>query len=154
MANHRLHIRYVPLPSHNLLPTHTFLDNKYKILHVIASTREVAQLWQSTLLSLRSLRQSVMSGLVSPSRMWERHYWRGADMSCDERLELAEMEQLCRRLNVSLSRDELLKRFKVRSPLRYLEVGVDLWVERGQGRQGVFGFYGFPAVCEEVAGPA
>lgn len=34
-------------------------------------------------------------------------------MSRDEKLELEEMERLCRRLNVSLGREEILKRFKV-----------------------------------------
>ncbi|KAG8700379.1 Phospholipase C [Ceratobasidium sp. 394] len=87
-------------------------DNKYKILHVIAYSQTTAHLWERTLLSLRELRQNVMSGLVSPARMWERHYWRGADMSQDERLELEEMERLCRRLNVRLRRGELLERFK------------------------------------------
>ncbi|KAG9103442.1 Phospholipase C [Ceratobasidium sp. 370] len=87
-------------------------DNKYKILHVLAYSPTTAQLWARTLLSLRELRQNVMSGLVSPARMWERHYWRGADMSQDERLELEEVERLCRRLNVRLRRGELLERFK------------------------------------------
>ncbi|KAG8738046.1 Phospholipase C [Ceratobasidium sp. 414] len=87
-------------------------DNKYKILHVIAYSSATARLWERTLLSLRELRQNVMSGLVSPARMWERHYWRGADMSMDERLELEEVERLCRRLNVRLRRGELLERFK------------------------------------------
>ncbi|KAG8687566.1 Phospholipase C, partial [Ceratobasidium sp. 395] len=87
-------------------------DNKYKYLHVIAYSHSTAVLWERTLLSLRSIRQNVMSGQVSAARMWERHYWRGADMSQDERLELEEMERLCRRLNISLRKGELLERFK------------------------------------------
>ncbi|KAF8607096.1 hypothetical protein BDV93DRAFT_520006 [Ceratobasidium sp. AG-I] len=87
-------------------------DNKYKILHVVAFSKETAHLWHRTLSSLHVLRRSVMCGLVSPARIWERHYWRGADMSRDEKLELEEMERLCRRLNVSLGKEEILKRFK------------------------------------------
>ncbi|KAG9121312.1 Phospholipase C [Ceratobasidium sp. 392] len=87
-------------------------DNKYKILHVIAYSQSTALLWQRTLLSLHEVRQNIMSGLVSPARMWERHYWRGADMSQDDRLEYEEMERLCRRLNVSLRKNDLFERFK------------------------------------------
>lgn len=36
-------------------------------------------------------------------------------MSRDEKLEMEEMERLCRRLNISLGKEELLERFKVSS---------------------------------------
>jgi phosphatidylinositol phospholipase C delta len=83
-------------------------------LHVVAFSRETMLLWYRTLSSLCALRRNVMSGLVSPARMWERHYWRGADMSRDERLEIEEVERLCRRLNVAIDRRDLAERFKVR----------------------------------------
>lgn len=91
------------------LPT----DNKFKLVHVVATTRETAHLWHRTLVSLYVLRRSVMCGLVSPARMWERHYWSGADMSRDNKLEMEEVVRLCRRLNFSIRREELFEWFKV-----------------------------------------
>ncbi|KAJ1301294.1 hypothetical protein OPQ81_003698 [Rhizoctonia solani] len=87
-------------------------DNKYKILHTIAFSQETMRLWSSTLVSLHNLRQNIMSGIVSPARIWEKHYWRGADMSDDGKLEIEEVERLCRRLGMGTGRDAVAERFK------------------------------------------
>ncbi|KAL5639937.1 hypothetical protein ACGC1H_006485 [Rhizoctonia solani] len=87
-------------------------DNKYKILHTIAFSQETMRLWSTTLDSLRALRLNIMSGIVSPARIWERHYWRGADMSEDGKLEIEEAERLCRRLGVDPVQANLVERFK------------------------------------------
>ncbi|CUA72788.1 phospholipase C, delta 4 [Rhizoctonia solani] len=87
-------------------------DNKYKILHTIAFSQETMRLWSKTLESIRALRLNIMSGVVSPARIWERHYWRGADMSDDGKLEIEEAQRLCRRLGVDPVQANLIERFK------------------------------------------
>ncbi|CAE6477573.1 unnamed protein product [Rhizoctonia solani] len=87
-------------------------DNKYKILHTIAFSQETMRLWSKTLESLRALRLNIMSGIVSPARIWEKHYWRAADMSDDGKLEIEEAERLCRRLGVDPKQANLVQRFK------------------------------------------
>ncbi|CAE6502781.1 unnamed protein product [Rhizoctonia solani] len=87
-------------------------DNKYKILHTIALSSETMRLWSTTLSSLRLLRWHIMSGVVSPGRIWEKHYWRGADMSRDGKLEIEEIQRLCKRLGVGAVRDRISEQFK------------------------------------------
>ncbi|CAE6456677.1 unnamed protein product [Rhizoctonia solani] len=86
--------------------------NKNKMLHTIAFSKDTMRLWSSTLDSLRALRQNIMSGIVSPARIWEKHYWSGADISTDGRLEIEEIERLCRRLGIGSGRDKVKERFK------------------------------------------
>jgi phosphatidylinositol phospholipase C delta len=83
------------------------------MLHTIAFSKDTMRLWSSTLDSLRALRQNIMSGIVSPARIWEKHYWSGADISTDGRLEIEEIERLCRRLGIGSGRDKVKERFKV-----------------------------------------
>ncbi|KAH7337416.1 PLC-like phosphodiesterase [Rhizoctonia solani] len=87
-------------------------DNKYKILHTIAFSQDTMRLWATTLDSLRNLRLNIMSGIVSPARIWEKHYWRGSDMSADGKLEIEEIERLCRRLGIGARRHAIVERFK------------------------------------------
>ena len=91
-------------------------DGKYKTLHVVPFTDDVFQMWDSTLRRLYSLRQDLMSGLGNMERrqmVWERHYWKGADSSQDERLSFEEVEMMCKRLNIKTPRSDLLNRFMV-----------------------------------------
>ena len=86
------------------------VDGRYKTLHAVAATRDVFQLWDDTLRGLFAVRQDLMSGLGHVEKrqaVWERRYWKGADESGDARLELDEVEVLCKRLNINLSKDEL-----------------------------------------------
>lgn len=43
--------------------------------------------------------------------VWERKYWRGADLGNDKKLMFEEVVSLCRRLNLGFSREELMRRF-------------------------------------------
>ncbi|CAE6474034.1 unnamed protein product [Rhizoctonia solani] len=86
--------------------------NKNKMLHTIAFSKDTMRLWSTTLNSLLALRQNIMSGIVSPARIWEKHYWSGADISTDGRLEIEEVERLCRRLGIGSGRDKVIERFK------------------------------------------
>lgn len=93
-------------------------DGKYKTLHLVAYTPDVFQMWAVTLRRLYALRQELMGGLGNierRQRVWERHYWKGADESGDQRLAFDEVEKMCRRLNIHSSRDDLYKRFAVSS---------------------------------------
>lgn len=89
-------------------------DGKYKTLHLVAFTSDVFQMWNTTLRQLYELRQDLMSGLGNMERrqkVWEKHYWKGADQSGDQRLDFEEVEQMCRRLNIHSPRADLLNRF-------------------------------------------
>ncbi|QRW26087.1 phosphatidylinositol-specific phospholipase C [Rhizoctonia solani] len=70
------------------------------------------RLWSTTLDSLRELRQNIMSGIVSPAGFWEKHYWSGADISTDGKLEIEEVERLCRRLGIGCERSEVKEWFQ------------------------------------------
>ncbi|ELU42942.1 1-phosphatidylinositol-4,5-bisphosphate phosphodiesterase 1 [Rhizoctonia solani AG-1 IA] len=91
--------------------------NKNKMLHTIAFSKDTMRLWSTTLDSLRELRQNIMSGIVSPAGFWEKHYWSGADISTDGKLEIEEVERLCRRLGIGCERSEVKEWFQVRSYL-------------------------------------
>ncbi|CAE6483019.1 unnamed protein product [Rhizoctonia solani] len=103
----------IPIQKENRWMTISYTsDNKYKILHTIAFSQDTMRLWATTLDSLRNLRLNIMSGIVSPARIWEKHYWRGSDMSADGRLEIEEIERLCRRLGIGSGRTAIIERFK------------------------------------------
>ncbi|THH08231.1 hypothetical protein EW145_g2843 [Phellinidium pouzarii] len=90
------------------------VDGSWKILHAVAATPDVFTLWDHTLRALLAVRQELMSGLghVEKRQMvWERRYWRGADEQRDDRLEFEEVKTLCRRLNISTSNEDLMRRF-------------------------------------------
>lgn len=90
------------------------IDGSYKTLHVVAITVDVFNLWNTTLRALYAVRQVLMSGLghgEARQRIWEKRYWRGADEHRDDRLSFEEVEKMCRRLNLTLSKQDLLRRF-------------------------------------------
>jgi phosphatidylinositol phospholipase C, delta len=92
------------------------MDGNYKTLHLIASTKDVFQMWDITLRKLYAIRQQLMSGLGNGEMrqaVWEKQYWKGADDGQDQKLDFEETERLCRRLNVNSSTDMLLWLFKV-----------------------------------------
>ena len=93
------------------------LEGSYKTLHLIAATRDVFQMWETTVRRLHEIRQQLMSGLghgVLRQAIWERQFWKGADEENDQKLDFDDVERMCKRLNIVPSRDDLLRRFKVR----------------------------------------
>ncbi|EIN14625.1 PLC-like phosphodiesterase [Punctularia strigosozonata HHB-11173 SS5] len=91
------------------------LDGKYKTLHVVSATRDVLHLWNVTLEKLHGIRKELMSGLGNDEvreAVWERQYWKSADLQADQKLEFDEVEKLCRRLNINSGRDDLRRLFK------------------------------------------
>jgi len=93
------------------------LDGSYKTLHLIASSKDVFQIWDITLRKLYTIRQQLMSGLGNiemRQAVWEKQYWKGADEGKDQKLGFDEMERLCKRLNVNSSTDTLFRLFRVR----------------------------------------
>ncbi|GLB34525.1 putative phospholipase C [Lyophyllum shimeji] len=91
------------------------LEGAYKTLHLIAATKEVFRMWDTTLRKLHAIRQELMSGLGNiemRQAIWRRHYWKGADEEKDQKLSFEEVEKLCRRLNVNSSSGELFRLFK------------------------------------------
>ena len=93
------------------------LDGGYKTLHLIAATHEIFQMWDTTLRRLYAIRQELMSGLVSADMrqaVWDKQFWKAADEEQDQQLDFADVERLCRKLSINPSREDLLRRFKVR----------------------------------------
>ncbi|KIP07397.1 hypothetical protein PHLGIDRAFT_89622 [Phlebiopsis gigantea 11061_1 CR5-6] len=91
------------------------LDGSYKTLHLIAPTRDVFQMWETTIRRLYSMRQQLMNGLghtAMRQAIWERQFWKGADEERDQKLEFDDVERMCRRLNINPSRDDLMRRFR------------------------------------------
>lgn len=92
------------------------IDGSYKTLHMVADTRDVLHLWEVSIRKLYAIRQGLLTGLGNldlRQTIWERQYWKGADLQGDQKLELDEVIGLCKRLNVSLSKSELEQIFKV-----------------------------------------
>lgn len=92
------------------------IDGTYKTLHLIAASRDVFKMWDTTLRRLHAIRKELMSGLGNlemRQAMWEKHYWKGADEEQDQKLMFDEVEKLCRRLNINSSSSELKRLFKV-----------------------------------------
>jgi phosphatidylinositol phospholipase C delta len=92
------------------------IDGQYKTLHLIASTKDVFHMWDTTLRKLHRIRKELMSGLGNiemRQAIWEKQYWRAGDEERDQKLAFEEVERLCKRLNVSSSTEELERLFKV-----------------------------------------
>lgn len=105
-------------------------EAKYKTLHLVAFTPDVFRLWNTTLRRLFAFRQGLLSGLGSMERkddVWERQYWKDTDTSGDHRADFDEIERMCRRLNISSSRADLLNVFMVRWKHYFLLLGYS-WV--------------------------
>ncbi|KAF9444538.1 1-phosphatidylinositol-4,5-bisphosphate phosphodiesterase 1 [Macrolepiota fuliginosa MF-IS2] len=91
------------------------VDGTYKTLHMVADTRDVFKLWEVSLRKLHAIRQGLMTGLGNVDlrqTIWERQYWRGADEEGDQKLDFDDVERLCKRLNVSLTKPQLEKMFQ------------------------------------------
>jgi len=92
------------------------LDGRYKTLHLIAATKDVFRMWDVTLRKLYEVRQALMSGtgnLEMRQALWEKQYWKAADVEDDKKLDFDNVEQLCRRLEISSPLEELKRLFKV-----------------------------------------
>ena len=92
------------------------MDNNYKTLHLIATTKAVFEMWETTLRQLHAIRQELMTGLGNlemRQTLWEKQYWKGADQDGDEKLEFSDVQSLCLRLNLHYTEEELRKLFKV-----------------------------------------
>lgn len=91
------------------------VDNKYKTLHLVAPTKDVFAMWEVSLRVLHAERAQLMDGLDHEElrqKLWERQHWRGADIQGDQKLDIGEVENLCRRLNIFSSREDIEHRFK------------------------------------------
>jgi phosphatidylinositol phospholipase C delta len=92
------------------------LEGEYKTLHLIATSKDVFQMWDSTLRKLYAVRQELMSGLGNlemKQAVWEKQYWKGADEESDQKLDFDEVERLCKRLNISTAPEDLRRLFRV-----------------------------------------
>ncbi|KAF8064845.1 1-phosphatidylinositol-4,5-bisphosphate phosphodiesterase 1 [Lyophyllum atratum] len=86
------------------------LEGTYKTLHILADTHEVFAMWDASVRKLLAIRQGLMTGLGNVQvrdAVWERQYWKGADMEGDNKLSFEEVEKLCWRLNATVSTPKL-----------------------------------------------
>lgn len=93
------------------------LEGTYKTLHLVAPDKATLQIWYITLKKLHSTRMALMGGsgdLEARETLWEKQYWKGTDQSDDHKLDLKELDNLCRRLSINPSADTLARLFKVR----------------------------------------
>ena len=110
------------------------LDGNYKTLHFIAPTKEVLEMWHTTLLKLYAVRQTLMSGIGNfevRQALWEKQYWKGADDRLNQRLDFEEVEKLCRRLNIHSSTESLLRLFKASVIAKMIDQSAD--IPKGSG---------------------
>jgi len=92
------------------------LDGTYKTLHIVADTRDVFHLWETSLRKIYAIRQGLMTGLGKAElrrAVWERQYWKGADEGGDHVLDFDELQKLCLRLNANITEKELRELFQV-----------------------------------------
>ncbi|KAF5373484.1 hypothetical protein D9615_009422 [Tricholomella constricta] len=86
------------------------LEGAYKTLHILADSADVLALWDAAVRKLVAVRQGLMTGLGNVEMreaVWERQYWKRADVEGDNRLSFEEVEKLCRRLHATLSTPQL-----------------------------------------------
>lgn len=91
---------------------------KYKTLHLIAYTREVFLLWRDTLNHALEYRNDMLSGKasedpVAKGNVWDKQFWNDTERNGDKVIDFEEIEGMCRRLNISLPRANLLNVFCV-----------------------------------------
>ncbi|KAJ2917966.1 hypothetical protein MD484_g2466, partial [Candolleomyces efflorescens] len=95
------------------------MDNNYKTLHLIAATKDVFKMWETTLRQLHAIRQELMTGLGNlemRQTLWEKQYWKNADEERDQKLTFEEITKLCKRLNINSSPEDLYNLFKQADP--------------------------------------
>ncbi|KZT43280.1 PLC-like phosphodiesterase [Sistotremastrum suecicum HHB10207 ss-3] len=96
------------------------VEGKYKTLHVVALTKDVMDMWLSTLTQLYDVRQELMNGLGNPETrelIWEKSYWRHADNDVDQKINFSDVERMCKLLNIRSPREDLLARFEAANTL-------------------------------------
>jgi len=101
---------------------------QYKTLHMLADTPDTFISWDTSLRKLFTIRQGLMSGVGNMDlreTVWERQYWKVADMRDDRKLSFQEVECLCWKLNANLPPTEIRRLFDVcQSPFSF----VSLWI--------------------------
>ncbi|KAF7356799.1 Phosphoinositide phospholipase C [Mycena venus] len=91
------------------------LHSTYNTLHLLAPTRDVRDLWETSVRKLYSIRLGLMHDLDNPDirrTVWERQYWKLADKGGDQSLNLDEVKSLCIRLNIDFPKGEIDRLFK------------------------------------------
>ncbi|KAF8196666.1 PLC-like phosphodiesterase [Mycena galopus ATCC 62051] len=91
------------------------LHATYKTLHVLAPTKDVKNMWETSLRKLYSIRSGLMHDLDNRElrqSVWEKQYWKGADTGGHNSLNLDEVKSVCVRLNIDFPKGELERLFK------------------------------------------
>ncbi|KAJ7623411.1 1-phosphatidylinositol-4,5-bisphosphate phosphodiesterase 1 [Roridomyces roridus] len=90
---------------------HLLSNAEHKLLHILAPTREMRILWESTLRKFRLELLHSADNADLRETVWARRYWKGANKGGDQTLTLDEVQSMCKRLAVNLSPAELEKMF-------------------------------------------
>lgn len=91
-------------------------SGRYKILHLVALTSEDFKLWRDTLQTLYDQRKELMGGLDQMRKrqsVWLKQHWSNADINEDQKLDIDDVETLCRNLNISASQKAIRTNFEV-----------------------------------------
>ncbi|KAF5355294.1 hypothetical protein D9758_006103 [Tetrapyrgos nigripes] len=91
------------------------LDGEYKAKHFVTPDNKAFELWKTALQKLYTIRQGLMNGPVSGEvrdMIWEKQYWKRADLNGDQKLQFEDVESLCTRLNLRFTKEELKKLFE------------------------------------------
>lgn len=91
-------------------------SGRYKILHLVALTTDDFKLWRQTLQLLYDQRKELMGGLDQMRKrqaVWLKQHWSSADINEDHKLDIGDVEQLCRNLNISASPQAIRTNFEV-----------------------------------------
>lgn len=88
---------------------------KYKVLHLVALTAEDYHSWRETLQTLYGHRRELMGGLDQMRKrqtVWLKQHWSTADITGDQKLDVQDVANLCRNLNISVSEVDLRSNFE------------------------------------------
>ena len=89
---------------------------KFRVLHLIAPSIEVFNLWRDALQQLYDQRKKLMSGLDHMRKrqfIWLKQHWSNADANRDDKLNLHDVSMLCRNLNINASEADVKSHFLV-----------------------------------------
>ncbi|KAK7042572.1 phosphoinositide phospholipase C [Favolaschia claudopus] len=84
------------------------VNSMYKTMHLLADSKEILDSWTTALRRLYAAQTDLMSGLRQGEiveAVWERHFWNGRGFTYED------VEKLCKRLNVSVTDEELQRLF-------------------------------------------
>jgi phosphatidylinositol phospholipase C delta len=96
-------------------------SGKYKILHLVALSSDIYELWRTTLLKLYEQRRELQMGGLDQFRkrqnIWLKQHYSKADLDNDKILDFRDVTALVKNLNISASDKDMKTNFEVDVPI-------------------------------------